>query len=214
MTDEHEAFVKEFQRATAWSKYGTYFGVQCEAYPADKFHKPGSISRWKSQRKFSEAEAGLELLESVLCEVYCVDDSGRTPFPSAGNLQGVRIKALSLKTGALYRPQGRNNRLVRECALDVEKARGLCYDQFKGNPHIVLFYADLESYLAKYGRRSVRFIYVEAGHACQELIVAAQAKGLSSCAIGAFDDRLFEELVAGQYESNSALYALALGFAG
>jgi SagB-type dehydrogenase family enzyme len=212
VTNEHAAFVREFQRATAWSKYGTYFGVQCEAYPADKFHKSGAVSRWESQRKFSKEEAKLELLESAVSDMYCIDDNGRAPFPSAGNLQGVRIKVLSLKTGALYRPQGRANRLFKEDELDVKKARGLCYEQFQGNPHIVLFYADIESYLTKYGRRSVRFIYVEAGHACQEMIVAAQAKGLASCAIGAFDDSLFEELVASPYEANAALYALALGF--
>lgn len=214
MTNEHSAFLREFQRATAWSKYGTYFGAQCEAYPADKFHKNGAVSRWESQRKFSEAEARIELIESATGEMYCIDDNGRSPFPSAGNLQGVRIKVLSLKTGALYRPRGRDNRLFKEQEFDVQKARGLCYDQFQGNPHIVLFYADIESYLTKYGRRSVRFIYVEAGHACQELIIDAQAKGLSSCAIGAFDDSLFEELVAAPYESNVALYALALGFKG
>lgn len=212
MTDKHLAFVREFQRATAWSKYGTYFGVQCESYPADKFCKKGQVLRWPSMRKFSEEETPPELLESVLADAYCVDENGRAPFPSAGNLQGVRLKILSLKTGALYRPQGRSNRLLKEDELSTREARGLCYDQFQGNPHIALFYADPESYLTKYGKRSVRFIYVEAGHACQELIVAAQAKGLSSCAIGAFDEKLFEELVAGPGESNIALYALALGF--
>ena len=40
----------------------------------------------------------------------------------------------------------------------------------------------------RYGMRAYRYIYIDAGHVCQNLYMAAESIGYGVCAIGAFDD--------------------------
>ncbi len=40
----------------------------------------------------------------------------------------------------------------------------------------------------RYGERGYRYIYLDAGHVCQNLYLACEAVGAGACAIGAYDD--------------------------
>lgn len=63
----------------------------------------------------------------------------------------------------------------------------------------------------KYGARAYRFALLEAGHAAQSFLLAAEALGLASTPVGGFFDRLADEFVGidGLYET--ALYVLPVG---
>jgi SagB-type dehydrogenase family enzyme len=41
----------------------------------------------------------------------------------------------------------------------------------------------------RYSERAYRLVHLDAGHACQNLYLAAEQIGCGACAIGAFDDR-------------------------
>ena len=63
----------------------------------------------------------------------------------------------------------------------------------------------------KYGLRGYRFVLLEAGHAAQNLLLAATALGLASVPVGGFYDRELERLLQVDGVNESALYALSLG---
>jgi SagB-type dehydrogenase family enzyme len=48
---------------------------------------------------------------------------------------------------------------------------------------------------AKYGRRGVRYVHMEVGHACQNLLLQAVALGLAGAIVGAFDDERLQRLL-------------------
>jgi len=63
---------------------------------------------------------------------------------------------------------------------------------------------------AKYGDRGVRYVYMEAGHAAQNVYLQAESLDLGVCAIGAFHDADVAELLA-LPEDEVPIYILSIG---
>ena len=55
-------------------------------------------------------------------------------------------------------------------------------------PLTLVIAAEFERTARRYGERGVRYVYMEAGHVAQNVHLQAQALGLGSVAVGAFDD--------------------------
>ena len=63
----------------------------------------------------------------------------------------------------------------------------------------------------KYRERAIRYIFLDAGHLCQNLMLAAAALGLGCCPVGAFFDKEVETLVEADGQEEVALYLAAVG---
>jgi|UniRef100_A0A7V6A5C1 SagB-type dehydrogenase family enzyme len=63
----------------------------------------------------------------------------------------------------------------------------------------------------KYRERAIRYIFLDAGHICQNLMLAATALGLGCCPVGAFFDEEVESLVGADGIEEAALYLAAVG---
>jgi len=63
----------------------------------------------------------------------------------------------------------------------------------------------------KYRQRAYRYVYLDAGHICQNLSLAAVALGLASCPIAAFYDGEVNELLGVDGKEESALYLCVVG---
>lgn len=68
-------------------------------------------------------------------------------------------------------------------------------DMIRSSAVTFIWGADYKRLTYRYGRRSARFLFLDAGHVCQNLYLAAHVSKLGACAVGAFyDDRLNEAL--------------------
>jgi SagB-type dehydrogenase family enzyme len=63
----------------------------------------------------------------------------------------------------------------------------------------------------KYRERAVRYLFLDAGHICQNLMLAATALGLGVCPVGAFFDGEVESLLQVDERDEVALYLAAVG---
>ncbi|HIP82907.1 MAG TPA: SagB/ThcOx family dehydrogenase, partial [Desulfocapsa sulfexigens] len=65
--------------------------------------------------------------------------------------------------------------------------------------------------MSKYGNRGMRYILLDAGHICQNLVIAAEATGNGACPIAAFYDDEVNALLGLDPEEETVLYAAAVG---
>jgi len=63
----------------------------------------------------------------------------------------------------------------------------------------------------KYGDRSLRYIYMEAGHISQNISLQAVSLGLSSVCVGAFYDEQVNHLIGLEGPTESVVYLQAVG---
>lgn len=63
----------------------------------------------------------------------------------------------------------------------------------------------------KYRERAIRYLFLDAGHICQNLMLAATALDLGVCPVGAFFDEEVEQLLQVDGEEEVALYLAAVG---
>ena len=63
----------------------------------------------------------------------------------------------------------------------------------------------------RYGSRAYRYLYLDAGHVCQNLHLAAEAIDCGVCAIGAYNDDLVNALIGIDGVEQFAIYLASLG---
>lgn len=63
----------------------------------------------------------------------------------------------------------------------------------------------------RYGQRGYRYVFLDAGHACQNLYLAAQDVGCGVCAVAAFDDGAMNRILGINPEEQFTLYLATLG---
>lgn len=66
----------------------------------------------------------------------------------------------------------------------------------------------------RYGERGYRYLFLDAGHVCQNLYLAAESIGYGVCAIAAFDDDRMNELLHLDGEDEFVLYLATCGVKG
>ncbi|MDA8166107.1 MAG: SagB/ThcOx family dehydrogenase [Desulfobacteraceae bacterium] len=76
---------------------------------------------------------------------------------------------------------------------------------------IFLWSALFRRNMAKYGHRGLRYILLDAGHLCQNLLLAAQAMGLAACPVAAFYDDEVNDLLGLDGDEEAVLYLAAVG---
>ena len=63
----------------------------------------------------------------------------------------------------------------------------------------------------KYRERAYRYVLLEAGHVGQNLYLAATSMGLGACAVGAFFDDKFNDLLGLDGKEEAVLYVISVG---
>ncbi|MFO7800874.1 MAG: SagB/ThcOx family dehydrogenase [Desulfovermiculus sp.] len=176
----------------------------------------------RSRRRYTDEALSLEVLSSLLWAAQ--GTSGRAgqlvlrTAPSAGALYPIETYV------QIHRVQGLDPGLyhlnIGDWCLErlysghfgpqLAKA---CLDQrFLAQAAVnVCWSAVLRRNMAKYGHRGMRYIFMDVGHICQNLLLAAEGFGLSACPVGAYFDEEINNLFALDGEEESIIYLASLG---
>lgn len=177
----------------------------------------------RSRRAFSAAPLALTELATLLWSVQGVVESGRgftlRTAPSAGARHPLETYVLvnrveSLPPG-LFRYSPAGHRLVRlgDDASIADRLAAACLGQEMLRTSAVSFIwtAVVERGRWKYQQRAYRYIYLDAGHACQNLYLACEALGIGCCAVAAFDDDEVDRILGLDGREEFAIYLATVG---
>ncbi|MFH1738431.1 MAG: SagB/ThcOx family dehydrogenase [bacterium] len=171
---------------------------------------------WKRQsvRSFSEKVPDWEQVGQLLWAAQGINRPG-TRFrtcPSAGALYPLEIYAV-LPDG-VYHYLPNDHAVMKTQSGDMRKAlsdAGLRQEAIQKATCVFVICAVFERTSQKYGDRATRYVYLEAGHAAQNLLLQTVSLGMAGVPIGAMVDQEAQK-VLGVPEEEQVVYILATGF--
>lgn len=182
-----------------------------------------TIAGRRSIRRFSHAPLSIEELSWLL---WCtqgvqqiIPPSTIRTVPSAGARHPLDTYVL------INRVKGINAGLYRYIALEHAvapvrndaKTGALLQDACLGQDMVVsaaisfFWLADIYRSAWRYSERAWRYVFLDAGHVCQNLYLAAVPIECGVCAIAAFDDEKLNQLLNADGENRFAIYAAVVG---
>jgi SagB-type dehydrogenase family enzyme len=177
-----------------------------------------AILKRRSQRSYKKAPLSFFEISQILWSAQGITSSGglRT-VPSAGALYPLEIflvvgEVENLKAGVYhYDPESHSLLKIKEGDFRSELSlAALGQSWVKEAPAVLVIGGVFERTTKKYGERGVRYVYMEAGHASQNVYLQATALGLGTVAVGAFDDERVEEIL-GLPKEVSPFYLMPIG---
>ena len=157
----------------------------------------------RSVREYSDAPVTLEEVSQLLWAAQGLTSEwgGRTA-PSAGALYPLELYLVAGNVSGLppgvykYQPVLRRLVLIKEGDLREPLARAAVNQTWMKDGAIEIVVAAVQDRTTvKYGERGVRYVYMEAGHAAQNVLLQATAMDLGAVPVGAFyEDQVIELL--------------------
>lgn len=206
--------------------YKSYQGAQKTSLPAPE--KTGGKPYWdmvakrRTLRKFPAGAISLDNLSQLLWASQGITGKIREyelrSAPSAGALYPVETYMVVNKVEGL--DPGLYHYGVREHALELlEKGNlgeklmhaGLMQPVIRDSAVTFIWSAMIKRSRWKYGQRSYRYIYLDAGHIAQSVVMAAESLEMGCCLIGAFFDDEVNEVLKIDGEDETVVYMCAAG---
>lgn len=180
------------------------------------------LQQRRSERKYGKMSMSQEDLSLLAWACQGVTAQAGQHFlrtaPSAGALYPVETyiaieKVEDIKPGFFHyvvsnmslerlsdSPPGKH---IAEAALD---------QGFMGRASVVFIWsAIVRRTISKYGHRGMRYIFMDVGHICQNLLLAAEALGYAACPVAAIYDEECNDLLGLDGEEESVIYLAAVG---
>jgi len=187
-------------------------------YKSD-FSLEEAINKRRSVRSYKDEPLSLEEVSQLLWAAQGITEVswGLRTAPSAGALYPLKVylvvgKVKGLEAGVYeYHPKEHALRKI----LDKDKREELtiaCLNQsyIKESAVSLVFSAIFGRTTQKYGEREIRYVYMEAGHASQNVYLQAEALNLGTVVIGAFNDFQVKKILQLSKEE-SPLYVMPVG---
>jgi SagB-type dehydrogenase family enzyme len=150
----------------------------------------------RSGRDYAHRPLNLAGLSQLLWAAQGITNrSGDRTAPSAGALYPLELYVAAGEVEELpagvykYRPRG--HRLAEHAAGDVRSrlaTQAWRQNWVKAAPAIVVFTTVPQRVTDEYGEDAIRYVYMEVGHAAQNLHLQAVALGLATVVVGALDE--------------------------
>jgi len=180
------------------------------------------LARRRSLRNYQDRYLTQEELAALVWATQGITLAGHTYLlrtaPSAGALYPVetylavhQVEELEPGIWHLHLPDF-SLELIRETDSRQALVQACLGQRFMGEAAVDFIWTGvLNRARWKYRERAVRYIFLDAGHICQNLMLAATALGLGCCPVGAFFDEEVEALVGANGQEEVALYLASVG---
>lgn len=180
------------------------------------------LAQRRSQRHYQERPLTQSELAALLWATQGVTLTGHNCLlraaPSAGALYPVETYvAVHQVTGLTpgiwhFQVPDFSLEMVREgdCRRPLVAA-GLSQNFLGAASAVFIWTGVLNRAMWKYRERAIRYLFLDAGHICQNLMLAATALNLGVCPVGAFFDGEVEQLLEVDALQEPALYLAAVG---
>lgn len=149
-----------------------------------------AITKRRSRRKFVSKALTLEQIGQLCWAAQGRETHSRyRNAPSAGATYPLELLVVTCDGLFQYLPAKHSLERLNNQDLRTELTMAAWGQKFiEAAPLTLVFAAQFSRTTGRYGRRGVRYVYMEAGHAAQNVHLQAEALGLGSVAVGAFDD--------------------------
>jgi SagB-type dehydrogenase family enzyme len=187
--------------------------------PADLWQ---CVAQRRSRRHYQERPLTRDELAGLLWATQGITGmAGKFHYraaPSAGALYPVETylavhRVEGLEPGVWhFRAPDFSLELLQECDCRQALVGAGLSQGFLGTAGAVFIWTGvLNRAMWKYRERAIRYLFLDAGHICQNLMLAATALNLGVCPVGAFFDAEVERLVQVDGREEVALYLAAVG---
>ena len=171
-----------------------------------------TISRRRSIREFAPEPLTLDRISQLLwAAAGLTPESGSRAAPSAGACYPLDASLVCEQGMFSYVVDG--HALIKRFAEDLRsRLAAAAYGQhFVGAaPISIVFAAVFERTTGRYGDRGIRYVYMDVGHAAENVHLQAEALGLGSVPVGAFDDEAVAD-VLGLSRDQRPIYIVSAG---
>jgi len=178
-----------------------------------------AILKRRSVRNYIDKSLKIEDISQLLWSAQGITDERRKfrAAPSAGALFPLEVflvvgNVSSLEDG-IYRYDPSNHAITKLIEGDYRKDLSLAalgQSCVRNGAISIIFVGVSERVTKKYGKRGIRYTYMEAGHAAQNVYLQAEALGLGTVVVGAFMDNKVKDVI-GMKEEETPLYILPVG---
>lgn len=158
----------------------------------------------RSVREYKDVPLTLHEVSQLLWAAQGITGfRGFRTAPSAGALYPLEVYVVvgnvDNLTAGVYKYKPRGHELVRVAEGDRRgelSTAALGQYCVRNGAAVIVFSAVYERTTQKYGKRGLRYVHMEVGHAAQNVYLQAVSLNLGTVAVGAFDDSRVKSIVA------------------
>jgi len=172
-----------------------------------------AIAIRRSRRHFLPKSLTLEQIGQLVWAAQGQEPGGRyRTAPSAGATYPLELFIITDEGVFRYLPAKHTlEKLIDQDLRAALASAAWGQDFIQAAPLTLVFAAQFSRTTGRYGQRGVRYVYMEAGHAAQNVHLQAEALGLASVAVGAFDDAAVSTVLS-LPDYLEPLYMVAVGY--
>lgn len=181
-----------------------------------------AVKKRRSRRSFKNKSLTVQQLSQILWSAQGISGSGgfKRTVPSAGALYPIELYViLGEKTNGDY-PAGiylytpKEHTILKTIDGDLRKQLSMAalgQSFIAEAPLVLVIVANYSKTTNTYGKRGVRYVDMEAGHLGQNVHLQAEALGLGTCMVGAFNDENVTKVI-GVPKDLVPIYIMPIGY--
>ena len=170
-----------------------------------------ALAARRSVRSFEDKELDWSQVGQLLWAAQGITSpDGKRTAPSAGALYPLEVYYFFSEGWGHYNPEKHSLEILGKEDRRAEIARASLNQSWIAEaPGVFVIVGFVERTAQKYGERAERYVMLEAGHACQNLLLQAVALGLGGTSVGAFSDERIKKILG---VNALPLYVVPVGY--